>query len=108
MKNDSRNGDFACIGSDWPEHEDFLIGNREGLTALRTAIDQALVDGESQTGAGDIVGVRCLDDDFPRQIPQATPKDIVIGTLITVAFLFVIGVGIVEVISWLAGLVGRL
>jgi hypothetical protein len=52
--------DHAYHGSGWPEHEDYLIGNREGLKKLRLAIDEALESGESHIDSGELVGVRCL------------------------------------------------
>ena len=51
-------------GSDWPEHEDVLVGNKEGLEALRNAIDEAIEKGESKTEIGEFLAVRCLESKF--------------------------------------------
>ena len=52
------------LGSEWPEYEDLLIGNRTGLARLRSAIDEALETGVSEIDVGEFIGVRCLDSEF--------------------------------------------
>mgnify|MGYP003673896149 CR=1 FL=1 len=51
-------------GSEWPEYEDVLVGNREGLETLRAAIDEALEKGESRAHMGEFLGVRCIETAF--------------------------------------------
>ena len=61
---------WVAHGSEWAEHEDFLIGNRSGLLRLREAIDQAVVDGLSKIEDGHIefMGVKTVEKD-PRKFP---------------------------------------
>lgn len=69
--------------------EDFLVGNRAGLQALKACIDQALASGEASTDgiATDFVGVR-----LAAQPPtQRTGKD-TLGNRIAVAGCFVAAV----------------
>ena len=58
------NNQHLYHGSEWPEYEDLLVGNRDGLLALKQAIDEALQSGESNTDIGEFLGVRCLEDQF--------------------------------------------
>ena len=51
-------------GSDWDEHEDFLVGDRAGLEKLKLAISEAIENGESTIDVGEFVGVRCLESTF--------------------------------------------
>ena len=51
-------------GSEWPEYEDILIGNRKGLETLRSAIDEALENVESSSHMGEFLGVRCVETEF--------------------------------------------
>ena len=50
-------------GSDWAEHEDFLVGNKEGLLKLQNQIDEAIENGESNEDIGDFIGIRCLENE---------------------------------------------
>ncbi len=54
---------WIAHGSDWAEFEDLLLGDRDGLTALRQAVDDALTNGEGDLREIDspFVAVRVLD-----------------------------------------------
>jgi hypothetical protein len=61
---------WIAHGSETSEHEDFLIGNRAGLEALKSAIERALYEGESllhQPGI-EYLGIRVVAKD-PRRPP---------------------------------------
>ncbi|WP_185234978.1 hypothetical protein [Teredinibacter franksiae] len=75
-------------GSDWAEHEDVLIGNKEGLEALRFAIDEAIEKGESKTEIGEFLAIRCLDSKyFEKQGNVNTFGSKIAFVLIGVAFI---------------------
>lgn len=69
-------------GSIWAEYEDLLIGNKEGLEALRDAIDEALQKGESKNEVGEFYGVRCLDTDFFEKILSYKQNSNTLGSYI--------------------------
>src|SRR3954471_5851578 len=54
---------WIAHGSDWAEFEDLLIGDKDGLTALRHAVDDALAKGEGSLRDSDspFLGVRVVD-----------------------------------------------
>lgn len=84
-------------GSGWSQHEDALIGNREGLEALRAAIDEALEKGESQAEIGEFLAVRCLDTAFFEKQGNTNTLGSKIGfALIAAAFVLTV------LIVWLA------
>jgi hypothetical protein len=62
---------WIAEGSETSQHEDFLIGNRAGLEALKSAIERALYgEGESLLHQPGIhyVGIRVVHND-PRRPP---------------------------------------
>ena len=84
-------------GSDWPEYEDVLVGNREGLETLRIAIDEAIENGDSRIHMGEFVGVRCLETSFFESQKNGNTRGSRIAfTLIGLAFIATV------VIVWLA------
>jgi hypothetical protein len=56
---------WVADGDQWVEHEDTLIGNREGLTRLRDHIDAAIQSGSSEVSEPGIQfeGVRVVETD---------------------------------------------
>ena len=59
---------WIAHGSDWAQYEDLLIGDKEGLIALRQAIDDALAKGEGSLSDSDseFRAVRVVDN-YPDQ-----------------------------------------
>lgn len=93
--------DYVCHGSDWPEHEDFLVGNRKGLEKLQSAISEALEKGESSIDAGEFVGVRRIDTDFfENQQNNVSTTSSIVGWLVVIAIVAVFLVGIGTIFSW--------
>lgn len=93
--------DHACHGSDWPEHEDFLVGNREGLEKLKLAITEALENGQSPIDSGEFVGVRCLDTSFfENQKYDVSRGSQIIGWSVGITVLVVLAIGIRTIFSW--------
>ena len=93
--------DHACDGSAWAEHEDFLVGNKEGLVRLQSAISEALEKGESTINSGEFIGVRCLDTEFFES--NKTNVNIFSGFIAwlvmgVVAFIFIMGIK--YIFSW--------
>ena len=60
---------WIAHGSETAEHEDFLIGNRQGLEELKIAVEVALRDGESffQQPGIEYNGIRLVEQD-PRKV----------------------------------------
>ena len=54
---------WIAHGSSWAEFEDLLVGDRDGLIALRQAIDDALAKGEGSLRESDseFLAVRVVD-----------------------------------------------
>ena len=95
------NKHYLSHGSEWPEHEDFLIGDQVGLQRLQQAINQALEQGESELDVGDFVGVRRVDAEFFERANQKLESSSEFGfwafiTVIVGIFL----VSLVSIISW--------
>lgn len=70
---------WICHGSETSEHEDLLIGNRAGLEILRSAIEQALREGDgaiqkygSRRPGIEYAGVRVVETD-PRERRKNPP-----------------------------------
>jgi hypothetical protein len=84
---------WVAHGSNWARFEDLLIGDRDGLVALRQAIDVALTKGEGSLSEIDseYLAVRVVDV-HPDQDRAAESWRSRIGTLATVGFfLFLLG-----------------
>ncbi len=104
MEDNKHNHNHAYHGSDWVEHEDFLVGNKEGLEKLQSAITEALDKGESSIDSGEFVGVRCLDTEFfESQTSQGKPLSNFVGWSLVVAVALTFAVGIKTIISWVTG-----
>ena len=86
---------YLYDGSDWAEHEEFLVGNRKGLEELKTAIDEALEKNISTKKIGDYVGVKKLDTSFfekKRGVNDNIFSQILtIGLVVLIAIIFFIG-----------------
>ena len=64
---------WVCHGSDWPEHEDFLIGNEEGFRNLISACEEAMKSGEAKSDSiGEFVGVRLVDAEWAERQNSST------------------------------------
>lgn len=101
MNMERKHHDHAYHGSEWPEHEDFLVGNREGLEKLMFAISEALEKGESNIDSGEFVGARCLETEFFESQPNHVSKwSIFVGWFIVIAVITVFIIGLVTVFSW--------
>lgn len=91
---------YVAHGSEWAEHEDYLVGNIQGLKRLKESIDQALENGESNIGAGEFVGVKCLVDEFfESQTDEAGGNlrgILFIAALIAIGIVFLEGRGVLE------------
>lgn len=74
------------------ENESMLVGNREGLTILRDAIDQAIETGEGQITVEEVefAGVRCRDGGPHVFVESNWSKFFGFGCLIVVAVCFLI------------------
>lgn len=96
---------WVCAGED-AEHEDQLIGNREGFRVLRTKIDEALEGGLVRIDEGGIewVEVKLVADDPRKKKPVSQGREAVnlaIAASIVVLILFVFISGIMNILSWL-------
>jgi hypothetical protein len=67
----NENQPWVAHGSETDEHEDFLIGNRAGLEALKSAVEGALRDGEWIISEPKIefTGIRVMELDPREAIP---------------------------------------
>ena len=98
---ESKHHDHAYHGSEWAEHEDFLVGNKEGLVKLRDSISEAIEKGESKIDSGEFIGVRCLETEFfENQTNHASKWATFFSFFIVVAVIAVFIVGLVTVFSW--------
>lgn len=88
---------YVYHGSDWPEHEDLLIGNRDGLITLKFAIEEALEKGESHAEMGEFLGVRCVDTSFFHDQGHKNTLGLKIGFAV-IGFAFVLA----ALILWLS------
>jgi hypothetical protein len=101
MSASEKSREYACLGSDWPEHEDYLIGNKDGFIRLKAAIDEALEKGESKQDPGDFVGVRCLETEFFENGPKKVSKwSSLLGGAIVIAIAAIFIIGLITVFSW--------
>jgi hypothetical protein len=102
MTEEKQEHSHAYHGSDWPQHEDFLVGDRRGLQELQAAIEEALEKGESLRDAGEFVGVRCLESDFFTKEPAPAPLGArLLGWSLGILLLIVFGVGLATIGSWI-------
>jgi hypothetical protein len=92
-------------GSEWMEHEDFLVANEAGLKRLREACDVALRDG--CYSGGDLgrqwIGVKRLEPEWfddPKEAPTSALADS-IGPLILVSVFAIFAVGVVTIVRWI-------
>lgn len=109
MRDNSDNDQTPWIahGNCTAEHEDFLIGNKAGLTLLRDMTDRALSEGECAIGQTRIefIGIRVVEND-PRQKPITNKrgrKDIAAlwgCGLIAFLLLFIFIVGLSQISHW--------
>jgi len=92
---------YLSHGSDWPEHEDYLVGNREGLEILVKVVNDAIDNGESKADLHEFVGVRCLETEFfeKEQGSTGTLHNIV-GWSILAGVGFILILGIKTIIGW--------
>jgi hypothetical protein len=85
---------WIAHGSEWAEHEDYLIGNREGLSRLRDAIDDAIKTGVGVTKIEDVhiefVGVKVVEKD-PRIVNDATKHNEISGFVLVVIVIGILG-----------------
>jgi hypothetical protein len=85
---------WIAHGSEWAEHEDYLIGNREGLSHLRDAIDDAIKTGiakiEIEEGHIEFVGVKVVEKD-PRTVNDVTKHNEISGFILVIIVIGILG-----------------
>ena len=94
---------YLYDGSDWEEHEDFLVGNTEGLEKLKVSIDEALEKGISTKGIGDYVGIKKLDTSFfekKRGVNDSILSQILTFFMTSTAIIVFI-VGVLNSLKWI-------
>lgn len=102
MDKDTLTNNYVSHGSEWPEHEDYLVGNKEGLEALIKSINEAIENGESKNDLYEFVGVRCLETKFFETDQHETSSSSeLIGWLIVLAIGFVFISGVITIIKWI-------
>jgi hypothetical protein len=82
--------------------EGWLIGNREGLIALRTAIDASLASGEAAISEAGIefVGIRCREEAVGPDREKEGSKSAKVGCLILIIACFLIFLhGIIDLLG---------
>lgn len=95
---------WVCPGHT-EEHEDQLIGNREGFRLLRKKIDEVFEAGLARVNESGIewIGLKLVADD-PRQKPTPSRGRNLVRTLVVsivvAAVLFVFVTGIKTIYSW--------
>ncbi len=107
MNEENKNNDFLCHGSFSPEHEDYLIGNKNGLMKLSIVIDKALENGEHSEWVGEFSGVKCLENSYFEDIEEKntssrTETTILLIILISIIVIFIIG--FLTTINWIASM----
>ena len=99
--NEYNDKDYVYHGSDWPEHEDFLVGNKQGLEKLQRAISEALEKGESSMDAGEFIGVRKIDTSFfEGQKNKVSATSNFVGWFAVLAIIAIFLVGLGTIFSW--------
>lgn len=83
---------WVAHGSEWAEHEDYLIGNRQGLGRLRDAIDESIQTGISKIEDGHIefMGVKVVDKD-PRVVTDTTKRNGILGFVLVIIVIGILG-----------------
>jgi hypothetical protein len=83
---------WVAHGSEWAEHEDYLIGNREGLSRLRDAIDDAIKTGITKIEEGyiDFMGIKVVEKD-PRTVNDATKHNEISGFILVIIVIGILG-----------------
>jgi len=68
---------WIAHGSNWPEYEDALIGDREGLLALRASIDEALTEGSADMSGWDseFLQLKFVEEHPDIPVPSPTWRD---------------------------------
>ncbi|MEZ5345840.1 MAG: hypothetical protein R2681_09830 [Pyrinomonadaceae bacterium] len=91
-------------GSEWIDHEDCIVGDRDGLRNLAKACEIALEKGEYYgSDLGDYVGVKKLEEswfDHPEVSPETRFGNFVIAAVL-IAILVLAIIGFVSIIIWL-------
>ena len=78
-------------GSGWAEHEDLLIGDREGLIALRQAIDEAIANGEAKLDcSSEFTAVRVLKNHPNEAIEKRSVRNQVSGVVVWLVIIFLV------------------
>ena len=95
---------WVCAG-DTAEHEDQLIGNREGFCVLRKKIDEALETGLVRVEEGGIewVDLKIVADDPRKKKPVSQGRDalnLAVVASVVAFLLFVFVAGIMNIHSW--------
>lgn len=82
------------------EHEDELIGNREGFLILKKKIDEVLESGRTQVKEGGIewIGLKLVADDPQKKKSESKARDLVAllffgGAVALALFIFIVGLG---------------
>jgi hypothetical protein len=96
---------WIAHGSDTAEHEDFLIGNRAGLEALKSAIEGALYKGEGMIGqpGSKFIGVRMVEAEPCESAEPMTLKDKAVLALLVLLLsflIFALFVGLNTIRTW--------
>ncbi|SMF48828.1 hypothetical protein SAMN02745866_03193 [Alteromonadaceae bacterium Bs31] len=60
MSNDKKQYN-VCDGIMFSDHEDYLVGDKEGLMKMKEAIDIAINNGEAEFVTDEYEGIRCVD-----------------------------------------------
>ena len=83
---------WIAHGSSWAEFEDLLVGDREGLIALRQAIDDALEKGEGSLRESDseFLAVRVVDKHPDQDKPGQSWRDRVSSFAVLCLLIFVV------------------
>ena len=90
-------------GSDWAEHEYYLVGDEAGLRNLMSACEQAIENGEARReDLGDYAGVKCLSSAFFEK-PDEVGSSFETGMLVVMVVLAVVLmlIGLYTVGTWL-------
>jgi hypothetical protein len=91
-------------GSEWIDHEDYIIGNEAGIRRLREACDVALREGSySGNDLGDWVGVKRVESAwFQNRIDSKSTRfaNWVLGGVLLGLFASCI-VGLTTIVAWL-------
>ena len=87
------------------DHEDELIGNREGFRLLKAKIDEVLESGRTQVKEAGIewIGLKLVVDDPRKKKPVSQGRDalnLMIVSVIVAIVMFVFIVGIMVIYSW--------